>query len=204
MKLRPRKGMWDLSDSGGTTVETVSPEGVSDGSGVPVTTTTPLKKASAALGGKPEAHEPELHVNFDDLDIDPPYADEFKKKFGKYPSLCVSKYCKLPVRYIKDGKRKFTMKPFEVGAEFTVTGLEAGKRVEFNVLCTYGGDTLVLEPKMIEKFCKVISPYHFSFAPGGATPAVKPPPRSSKRDPKAEKRWKEILEKRKREAVFVI
>lgn len=167
----------------------------------------PLDEAKAK---EPKEKEPELYITFEDLDIEPPYVDDFKDEFGVYPVLSVRKFCKLPCRYcISAGKKRFKMQTFEVGQELKVTGIEAGKKVDYNILCDYRGDDLVLEPNMIAKFCKIVNPFHSSFKtkskaahPGAEveTPRVK----REKRDPEAAKEFLDAVERRKKEAKFSI
>lgn len=154
--------------------------------------------------------DPELYIDFEDLDIDPPYVDAFKEEFGVYPILSISKFCKLPLRYnVGGGKKRYKMQTCEKGQELKVTGIETGKRVDYNIVCSYRGDDLVIEPTMITKFCKIVNPYHSSFksklsSSESGEVSVSRKMKREKKDPTAAKEFLEKVEQRKKEAKFSI
>lgn len=191
-----REGIWGDFTGKAKEKESVaveSPDGIADGDGTPVVEVTKeskdptvtdlldklevkpkkLKKREPEVTiEKPRSEEPEIYINFEDLDIlEPPFVEEFKRDFGRFPTLRVMKFCKLPLRYdVGGGRKRFKMATFESGTEIKVTGVEAGKKVEWNILCKYRGDELVLEPSMILKFFKVLNPHHSSFKLGKPEP----------------------------------
>jgi len=182
-----------------------------DSMGTPVVEVAPMPKPKKKRITKPSKPEPELHIDFEDLDIEPPFVDEFKEEYGAYPILSVKNFCKLPLRYdIGTGKTRFRMQSFEKGDELKVTGTESGKKVKINILCKHRSEVLVLEPNMITRFCKVINPLHSSFRSLAKDEGIDldklkvSKTKKAKIDPAKAKEFQEAIEKRKREAMFSI
>ncbi len=218
MKLKKRKSTWDIG------VTDIAPESASDGRGkvkVPVTEihADGSKDFLDEYGDLENESDPKelaekLHVDFEELGIEPPYVEEFYSEFGVFPVLSIQSYCKLPLRY-KDraGNKKFRMHSLEAGRELKAKGSEPGKRVPFNFLCEHRDGEFVLEPKMITKFCKVLNPYHPSFGEKALKSKDKTMPedgskKSKSRKTKAHltdtKKLKTLMEKRKKEAKFAL
>jgi len=232
MKLPKRESMWDFSEEPESKkkkgddkdpfvedktppVETIADKVDEFGGAIKTIETTDSAgvvevKRKKKIPLESEVKEPELYIDFEDLDIDPPYVDDFKDEFGAYPVLSIRKFCKLPVRYnISAGKKRFKMQSFEVGQELKVSSMEAGKKVDYNIICGYRGDDVVLEPSMITKFCKIVNPEHSSFKTKSevAHPAAEPRTPRKKRekiDPAVAKEFMEKIEQRKKEAKFSI
>ncbi|MBI9085478.1 MAG: hypothetical protein JEZ11_17915 [Desulfobacterales bacterium] len=229
-----RKGLWGFDDDSPVEIDSPFSEFEHDEKGeviVPVTSSSdvaemispaiPKKKLKKR---KPTASADTVaeHIDFEDLDIlASPFVEEFKEKFGGYPILVIGKYCKLPVRYMVDSTtKKFRMVGMEAGQELVVSGMEAGKKVPWNILCPFRGDEAVLEPSMVTKFCKIVNPSHSSFKKtrvpekkpatdygkytSKTTGASSPAPSEPKVKPKVplSKELKGLIEKRKKEAVF--
>lgn len=157
-----------------------------------------------------ERKEKEPFTTFEELGISAPYVKEFRDKFGDYPTLSITKYCKLPLRYPSTGGKKvFRMHPLDEGREIQVTGTEPGKRVATNIICKHKDGEFVLEPKMVEKFCKVVNPYHASFKGGEHKKKASERPNKAEKKPKSDytpppSKLKEIVQKRKKEAKFAL
>lgn len=115
--------------------------------------------------------EEALASPFLDLGItDPPYVEEYKTRFGHYPTIKLKESASLPTYYMKNGKKRFAMKRFDAGSVFKVTGSSPGKLEPFNIQCKArgSGENLEITIKMIAKW--------FEYAPGTREESPSPIP----------------------------
>jgi hypothetical protein len=128
------------------------------------------------------------------------YLEDFKKDFGKYPTLVLDRFAQLPTRYrAKNGRKKFRMVGYEEGAHFKVTSIEPGKRVPLNVVCVHiaGGHELVLEPRLLKKYFSVM-------ASSKSSRPISEHKKTSEHEAPRNPKLAEIIAQRRKEAQWVI